>query len=292
MSESSSLYPEFSRRLAELAAGTGAFTVALSGGVDSVVLLHLAARYREENPQVNLAAVHINHGLSPHAGQWQAFCEQLCERFAVPFQAVQVKVEQKARTSLESAARDARYRALAKVVEPGCTVLLGQHRSDQVETFFLRLKRGAGLKGFSAMAPATVSEGGLRLLRPLLTVSREEIEAYAEAHDLKYVEDESNSDTRFDRNFLRHRVLPELNGRFRGFDACVARTVDLLSEQQQLIDELSEADLAGALGADGGLLLTMLAKLSPARRANVLRCWLEKNAVAMPSRRRLDELLR
>ncbi|MDP5213063.1 tRNA lysidine(34) synthetase TilS [Pseudoalteromonas tunicata] len=264
-------------------------TVALSGGVDSVVLLHLVATYQALNPDVKVQAVHVNHGISPHAHAWQDFCQRLCAELTIPFNAISVTIDKKNRQSLEAVARELRYQALVSVTQVQDVILLGQHQDDQVETFFLQLKRGSGLSGLSAMANTSEFEGRI-LVRPLLETSRASIEAFCQQFNLSHIEDESNSDVKYDRNYLRHQILPELNSRFAGFNQCVARSASLLREQQTLINEIAELDHQSvALGSQ--LQILKLLALSDIRRRNVLRYWLALHRCLMPSYAVLAELV-
>ena len=178
------------------------FLVGLSGGVDSVVLLHALAAEK-----LDLRAAHVHHGLSPNAGQWARFCERLCKRLGVPLTVQRVRVTKKN----ENAARTARYAALKK--QPFDVLALAHQLDDQAETVLLNLLRGAGKRGASGM-PARGTLDGRVLLRPLLDVPREAIVAYAQQHDLKWIEDESNASDAFSRNFLRLRIAPLLTARY------------------------------------------------------------------------------
>ncbi|OUL58398.1 tRNA lysidine(34) synthetase TilS [Pseudoalteromonas ulvae] len=268
---------------AQLRTLKGSVTVALSGGVDSIVLLHIVAECQLQLPELSIKALHVNHGLSEHAMIWQQFCQDTCQRLNVPFICQQVDVVRKNRQSLEAIAREQRYQAFATHTDPDSIILLGQHQDDQVETFFLHLKRGSGLAGLSAMAMETPFVDGRRLIRPFLHTSRNDIEAFCKQYSLQHIEDESNADIAFDRNFLRHQILPLLNQRFTGFDHCVARSAQLLSEQQQLIDEISASDYADV--ADGHeLSINALLNLSDIRQRNVFRYWLNQYDFLMPSK--------
>ena len=178
------------------------FLVGLSGGVDSVVLLHALAAEK-----LDLRAAHVHHGLSPNADQWARFCERLCKRLGVPLTVQRVRVTKKN----ENAARTARYAALKK--QPFDVLALAHQLDDQAETVLLNLLRGAGKRGASGM-PARGTLDGRVLLRPLLDVPREAIVAYAQQHDLKWIEDESNASDAFSRNFLRLRIAPLLTARY------------------------------------------------------------------------------
>jgi len=204
--------------LARLELGGKRVAAGLSGGIDSVVLLHvlhgLAPRFG-----YRLSAVHVNHGLSPNAGDWQRFCSALCRELGIPFKAMKVKVR-KQRQGLEAAAREARRAALMKLGVDA--VALGHHLDDQAETVLFNLLRGAGLEGASGM-PAIGALGGKILLRPLLEVPRETIRAYAAEHGLAWIEDESNADDALTRNYIRHRVGPLIATRFPRWKENLAR---------------------------------------------------------------------
>ncbi|MCG7537408.1 tRNA lysidine(34) synthetase TilS [Pseudoalteromonas sp. OOF1S-7] len=265
-------------------------TVALSGGVDSMVLLHLCRHYIQVNPHLALQAIYVDHGLSPNSLQWQAFCQEQCAVLAVEFTPISVSVEAQSRQSLEAQARVARYDALDKHAHPCHALVLGQHGDDQVETFLLRLKRGSGLKGLGAMHARSTLPSGRVCLRPLLISQRSDIEAFAKTFGISHIEDESNLSDRFDRNFLRNQVLPLLKSRFSGFVPSVMRTVELLQGQQALLDELTQADLAYCLN-EQSLSIRRLAELAPLRQQNLVRGWLAEQGIQMPSQKQLDQIL-
>lgn len=266
------------------------FDVALSGGVDSVVLLHLLVRFRAEHPDTRLNAVHVNHGLSSNAAHWQQYCEILCLKWDVSLKTATVTVEDKNRVSLEAAARDARYTAFSEHVASNSILLLGQHQDDQVETFLLRLKRGSGLDGLSSMRLTGVTKMGVQWLRPLLSISRQQIEAYADAYQLKHIEDESNHDTRFDRNFIRNDILPVMNERFVGFNGCVARSIEILQQQSELLLHYTEQDYQ-ACQNQGRIDLVLFLSMSLLRQQNIIRYWLTQHQVKMPSKAWLTQLV-
>ncbi|KZW99558.1 lysidine forming enzyme [Pseudoalteromonas luteoviolacea] len=267
------------------------FTVALSGGVDSVVLLHLCHQYASRFDALPIKAVYVNHGLSENALQWQQFCEQLCQSLSISFHAAMVTIQPKSRVSLEAQAREARYKALDEHALYGSTLLLGQHADDQVETFLIRLKRGSGLQGLGAMKTATMLSSGRYCVRPLIHIERQDIEAFAKTFGLQHIEDESNLRDVFDRNFLRNQVLPLLKSRFKGFVPSVLRSISILQAQQELIDEISESDLARCTH-EACLVVADLKQLSALRQSNVVRAWLSKRNVEMPSKKQLEQILR
>ena len=255
-----------------------AWHIAFSGGLDSTVLLHLLASLANTETLPPLSAVHVHHGLQAAADAWPAHCQSICDNLGVPLSVKRVQVQPGA--SLERAAREARYRAFAEVTGAGEVVLTGQHRDDQAETLLFRLLRGAGVRGLAAM-PAQRPLAGGYLVRPLLDVSREALEFYAHEHQLKWIEDPSNADSRFSRNYLRHRVLPALTERWPQAVTGLARTAEHLGEAQGLLDELALLDLQAASKASvfpwlglPSLALAPLCELSDARQRNALRHWL------------------
>ena len=264
--------------------------IAYSGGVDSQVLLHVLAKLslkkQIENP---ITVCHVNHGLSASAQAWQIFAQQQCLKLNLPLITCNVNVKAQKQQSLEALARDARYNALKTVNSGKSIIMTGHHRDDQSETFLLALKRGAGLKGLSAMSQGSLL-GNHILLRPLLDVSRKMIVDYAKAHTLNWVEDESNTDTRFDRNFIRQRIMPLLTERWPSINNTINRSAAHCLEGQDLLDELAEQDLAELKLTEASLQVSLLAKLSKARFNNVIRFFLAKNNCLMPSTEQLMQL--
>ena len=257
-----------------------AWHIALSGGLDSTVLLHLLASLAQREALPPLSAIHIHHGLQALADSWPAACRRLCDALGVPLQVDYVQVQPGA--SIERAARQARYAAFCTLLAPGEVLLAAQHRDDQAETLLFRLLRGAGVQGLAAM-PASRPLGAGHLLRPLLSCSRAELQAYADEHRLRWVEDPSNADSRFSRNYLRHQVLPLLARRWPQATASLARAAEHLGEAGQLLDELAQQDLQAAQASCEhtwldlpSLSLVPLRALSDARQRNALRYWLRR----------------
>ena len=254
------------------------WVVALSGGLDSSVLLHALAAMARTHALPPLRAIHIHHGLQAVADSWPAHCRQLCERLSVPFEVVQVRVAPG--PSLEQAARDARYAALGAALGSSEVMLTGQHCDDQAETLLLRLLRGAGVRGAAAM-PAQRALGSGMLIRPLLNVERDTLQAYAQANGLDWIEDPSNADPRYSRNYLRHHVMAALRARWPAASANLARSAAHFAEALSLLDEVAEQDLL--LAQEGtpfpwlplpSLALAPLCRLSEARQRNAIRAWL------------------
>jgi tRNA(Ile)-lysidine synthase len=270
--------------------------VALSGGVDSIVMLELA---RAAAPQlgVQIDALHVNHGLSPHADRWERFCRGHCGRRRIPIACVRVKVGGGG-ANVEAEARAARYAAFAHA--RSTIVVLAHHQDDQAETLLLQLMRGAGLRGLSAMpvrralgvtaGRAANAQTAPVLLRPLLGVTRHEIERYAARKRLRWIQDESNAEDRYARNFLRVQVLPRLERRFPGCRAALARAAAHLATASRLLDQLAAIDGARAINGDR-ISVSCLQALEPARAANLLRAFIVEHGLEIPSSTRLNEIL-
>ena len=268
--------------------GSGArVRLGLSGGRDSVVLLAILAELSVENNFV-LECVHVHHGISPKADQWAEFCATLCATRGLRIDIVRVKLGDLSAKGLEATARAARYAVLFR--EGADFVLTAHHLQDQAETVLLQLLRGSGAKGLAAMSRSQADNYG-GILRPLLDEAPAELLAFAESAGLQWIEDESNEDTRFRRNFIRHEVLPRVEARFPGATRAIARSAAHLAETQGLLEELATIDLA-AIGKAGGLDVGCLSGLNGARAKNVLRTYFSQNSLEMPQTAHLEELLR
>lgn len=265
--------------------------VGFSGGLDSTVLLSALLSTRPAQP---IIAIHVNHSLSENAEEWQSHCEALCQQWGVHLEVERVKV-QPAGFGIEDAAREARYAAFARHMQAGDCLLLGHHRDDQAETLLLRLMRGAGPRGLGGIVRERFFAGG-KLVRPLLDFERAELEHFACQSDLSWIIDESNLDERFDRNFVRRRVLPVLSERWPDFGRRWQLTAEACQEADQLCRDLAEQDLLDLdeNTARGGWSLdrNRLAKLPAYRRNNVLRGWVLARRFPVMERRHLDEIER
>jgi tRNA(Ile)-lysidine synthase len=259
----------------------------LSGGIDSVVLLHVLVRWLRIAP-ARISAIHVNHQISPRAAYWAAFCRNWCRELGVKLRVAKVDVLRG--NSTEAAARAARYAVFSG---SGADVLvLAHNRDDQAETLLLQLLRGAGPRGLSAMPVLKPRTSRMpAVLRPLLGTPRAAIEAYAARHRLQWAEDESNQDRSYLRNFLRHDVLPLLESKLPGVRGTLARAARHQAECSELLDVLAADDL-GTEHHAGRLPLVLLKGLAPSRARNALRYFLRRNDVVMPEAERLDELLR
>lgn len=226
--------------------------VAFSGGLDSTVLLHQLTQLRDSvAPELQIRAMHIHHGLSAQADNWVVHCQSLCHRWNIPLEVAYVQLPAGGQ-GIEGEARQARYQALTQSLFTDEVLLTAQHQDDQCETVLLALKRGSGPAGLSAM-PERLNFAHSQLLRPLLNTSRVELECWASEHQLTWIEDESNQDDKYDRNFLRLRVLPVIQQRWPHFASTVTRSAQLCGEQEQLLDELLAEQLAGLMLDNGAL---------------------------------------
>ena len=269
----------------------------LSGGMDSMVLLEVLRRLAGPL-DFRLSCVHVNHNISPNARRWAAFCARCCKRHGIALTLHEVDVEPYRAEGLEAAARRARYAVYARQ-DHADFIVLAQHLDDQAETLLLQLLRGAGVKGGAAMPLLRQQHRAKRdkgariaaILRPMLAVSRQQIEAYARANKLEWIEDESNADTRYDRNFLRHRVLPVIGQAFPGYRATLARAARHLAEASLILDQLAQTDAKRAAKGNS-LAVAELRRLGSARAKNLLRWLLQQQGAAAPEADRLGEGLR
>ncbi len=267
--------------------------VALSGGLDSTVLLDAAVRVAGASRCV---AFHIHHGLSPNADAWLAHCEAFARELGVSFAYRHVDVPRATGESVEAAAREARYRALDALcaAERVHVLWLAQHADDQAETVLLQLLRGAGLAGLAAMAREHRPAGATTTrVRPLLHLLRAQLDDYARVRHLRWIDDESNGDTRYARNALRHDVLPQLAVHFPGFRDALARTAAHAASAQRLLDEMARIDMRTAADDEGRALSeAALLALDDDRALNLLRYWMRTLGLPAASAARLTDALR
>lgn len=261
--------------------------VAVSGGVDSVALLSALC---EMPAPVPLRAVHVNHHLHPNAALWERHCRRLCRDLEVPLSLRHARIEVRRGASLEAVARDARYRLLRAALRPGELLLTAHHLDDQLETVLLQMLRGAGIAGLAAM-PSLTRWGGAWLGRPLLQVPRAALVAWASASGLHWVDDDTNVDERFDRNYLRLRVLPVLRARWPSAARTVARSAAHLGEVLGILTEVTERDLAGLRRGDA-LDGRALVDLPVARQRLALRAWLAERGAAPPDSAMVEQIRR
>jgi len=267
----------------------GHVIVALSGGIDSIVLLDMLNSLSKPM-QFTLAAVHVDHGISQNAGQWCKFCCNLCRTLHIPITITHLKIRKEPGISLEASARYARYQVFNHLLAD--YVVLGQHQDDQAETLLLQLLRGAGARGLAAMPVARKQETDKapQILRPMLDVSRSSIQQYAEEKKLNWINDESNENITFDRNFLRHEIFPLLKKRYPTYQKTFLRTSRHLAEASHLLDELAELDNKKCM-IGGKLQIECLRKLSRPRAKNLLRYTLSQQGISQPSTKKITDIL-
>jgi tRNA(Ile)-lysidine synthase len=257
--------------------------VAYSGGLDSTVLLHAASCVLGRS-SARLNAIHVNHGLSPNASAWAEHCVDACKRLDVPIQIRNVHLSRKSGEGIEGEAR--RLRLAELIRHSSHWILLAHHADDQAETLLHNLMRGTGIRGAAAMP-----EQRERFLRPFLRLGRDVLIDYADAKRLAWVEDESNTDCKFTRNYLRAKVLPALRDRFPMASEQLAAAAERFAEANQLLEELALKDLDGT-ASEFPLLIDKLKELSDARARNLLRAMLAWQGVQAPDESRLREFLR
>ena len=253
---------------------TAKLVVGFSGGLDSGVLLHALASLKQARAH-GLRAIHVHHGLHPDADAWAAHCGHVCAGLHVPLQIVRVQVDAASGRGPEGAARAARLAAFRETLADDEVLALAHHRDDQAETVLLRLLRGAGGDGLAAMRRRS-RLGSLHLWRPLLDLPRDALREYAAMHSLTWIEDPSNADDRYDRNFIRQRVLPLIEKRWPQAKRNLARSAALLAEQSQLLRALTEAQLDTLQIAPDVLAIPQLLAHPRAQRARILRAWMQR----------------
>lgn len=263
--------------------------VAYSGGMDSHVLLHALAQLRNSQSW-RVSALHVDHGLQPNSGQWDAHCKSVCAELGIPYQSERVVVRDVAARGLEDAARQARYDALSRMLPSGAVLLTAHHQNDQAETVLLQLLRGGSVAGLAAM-PAITDFARGRLARPLLGFERRALEAYSRTHGLKWIEDSSNENEALARNYVRHRMWPTILARWPQAAEQLALVARHQAQAAELMDALAVMDLGQVMDANCDISVASLAKLATARQANVLRYWLRSRGLSVPAERVLDQIL-
>lgn len=278
--------------------------VAYSGGVDSHLLLKILTEikkipypsslqkqgFMDSRFELNIKAIHINHHLSKNADQWEAHCRHVCTELAVEFHAVGVYLDRQMGESLEACAREKRIEIFSEIMKKGDCLMLGHHLNDQAETVLLQLMRGSGVKGLAGMASFQKFADGY-LMRPFLKISREEIIKKAKEYQLTWIEDESNQSTHFDRNFLRHEVIPLLEKKRPHVTQAIARTANNCAQTAELLEALAKIDFSSVQHKEGGLSACALSLLSLARQNNVIRYWFEVNHCRLPSALKLRHIV-
>jgi tRNA(Ile)-lysidine synthase len=271
---------------------TSCYWVAYSGGLDSHVLLRAGQKVIQDTRSgQELKAVHVHHGLHPEASLWEQHCEKVCQGLGVPLRRLHVDARPHAGESPEAAARRARYSALAEVLGKGQVLLTAHHQNDQAETLLLQLLRGSGPRGLAAM-PECMRFGAGWLGRPLLALPREALRRYGILHDLRWIEDSSNLDDSYDRNFLRHEILPRIQGRWPAAIRNLARAARHQADAAALMEEQGYTDLQAVRGpTPDTLAVAALRELSETRLRNTLRIWIRALGIPLPGTAQLTQIL-
>jgi tRNA(Ile)-lysidine synthase len=265
------------------------YLIAFSGGLDSHVLLHLFVSVKQLLG-LNLRALHVNHNLSVNAASWAEHCAQVCNSLEIELLQLSVNAKAINGKSPEDTARQLRYAAIMQTLAAQDILITAHHQDDQAETLLLQLCRGAGPKGLAAM-PAQKKFGKGILARPLLSFRREQLHEYAKAHDLQWIEDESNANSVFARNFMRHSILPVLQQRWPAISKTLARSAANCAEAQNLLDEMAAQDVLAAQGSTPDTLsVSSILMLSAPRQRLALRFWLRSLGFAVPGTLKLQQI--
>jgi tRNA(Ile)-lysidine synthase len=270
---------------------TNHLVVALSGGLDSKTLLHALVRLRELKYVSKIQAIHVNHGLQKLSKQWQIICQADCEHYQVEMLSTNLYLSNTCHSNIEAKARDGRYQFFESTLKDNQSLLMAHHLDDQAETLLFRLLRGCGLSGAAAM-PEQRRIGKGRLLRPLLDFTQEEILNYAEANRLSWIEDPSNRDEKYSRNFIRHQITPKLKVKWPAYAKVLARFSKLVTEQCELLDEIADTDLLSVLNKSGHIDVDSLLTLSIVRQKNCLHYWGKLNGLFAPSSNEIDQIIK
>ena len=264
------------------------FYIAYSGGLDSHVLLHAMSECLKKNSFLHIQALHINHGLNLKADLWERHCKHICRKLNVPFQVERLRLTIHSGDSIEAVAREARYTIFHRIIRNNENILTAHTQNDQAETFLLQLMRGAGVKGLSAI-PMKKKLGSGYLLRPLLNFNRNVLNSYAEKNCLNWIEDDMNLELRFNRNYLRHKILPIFQRRWPKVFTIISRSASHCAEAAFLLNKLADSDLQ-AIQIGTKLAIKTLLKLTPERQRNVLRRWISCEGFPTPQTKQLEQI--
>lgn len=263
--------------------------VGYSGGLDSTVLLHLLASV--PTLKKNTVAIHVNHGLSPSSQQWIEHAQIFCQKIDVPLKCKTVSIDPMPGESLEEQARIARYGIFKNEVDKKDCLVLAHHQLDQAETVLLQLLRGSGIDGLRGM-PLVGKKNHYNLIRPLLSFEKSDLEAYAKTHDLTWIEDESNQNNRFSRNYLRNEIMPALSAHFSKATQRICHTARHCSEASEILNELASPHYERCIDVNQCLLISPLNALTPPYQKLVIRKWFQLHGNRMPSSRQLSTLIK
>lgn len=265
--------------------------IAYSGGKDSQVLLHSLVTIRNTVlPNLNLLAYHVNHGLSPHSGEWETFCQQTCDSWQVAFKTSSLKLKKEVQLSLEAQAREKRYTLFRQSIHKKDILLTAHTQNDQAETVLLALMRGSGVRGMSGIHPSHLFGEGL-LLRPMLSVSSTEVYEYLKVHGLRYISDPSNQERVFRRNCVRHDIVPAIEKIAPAFTQKAAHFAQVAYDTQTLLDDYLSQEIKHISNANGALSVNALQSFLPAKRQAILRLWIKSMGHSQPSEKKLATIM-
>lgn len=268
------------------------FLIAYSGGLDSHVLLHMMSQL--SNSSIQYRAIHIHHGLQKVADDWESHCQRMCDDLNLSLEIKRLGLKVRTGESVEEIARRERYKAFSSSMSNDEFLLTAHHQNDQAETLLLQLFRGAGVKGLAAMPEIRQfgsNDRQRKHLRPFLNLTRQFLEEYANYNQLNYIEDPSNQDHRFDRNYLRNNIMPQLRQRWRGIDKTIARSATIQAETLQILNEFAENELGLICSNfDNTLHIPGLIKHSKAKQNLLIRHWINKSGFVIPSDKKLKHI--
>lgn len=282
--------------VANIINGHSYLLLAYSGGIDSTVLLDILTKLKNEysnlllTPIFSLRTIHINHNLYKNSLKWITHCEEESKKRNISCKIFSINITDTSE-GIESAARKIRYNILIKNLLPNETLLLAHHENDQTETFLLALKRGSGPSGLASMAEQKIINNNY-ILRPLLYCNKNFIEEYAKKNNLYWIDDPTNFNTKFDRNYLRSEIIPLIQQRWPYFSKCVARSAKLCAEQECLLDELLFPFLKRNVNLDGSLNINELKLMSTFKKNAILRRWIANQKIRMPSNKQLNVIFK
>ena len=263
------------------------FCIAFSGGMDSTVLLHVMKNIIDEKSQIR--AIHINHNIVDNSKVWTKTCKSICKNFGIDIEIISLEVTHKG-YGLEAAARDERYEKLKEKLYENEYLLTAHHEEDQMETVFLRMARGTGLDGLQGINEKYSFGEGI-IFRPMLEVSKTSVMDYAKEHQLKWVEDSSNQDTHFDRNFLRKKIIPQFRERWPSIASSVSMLSQLSAQNIKILNQIAEEDI-GPIANMNELPLAKLLDKSFERANNMVRYIILANGMRIPSMKTLQDGLK
>lgn len=294
MSFSTAILASRFKELEEVAGKPQRYVVAFSGGLDSTVLAHALANLRNHDgdyADAAVLAIHIEHGLQKESADWGARCREVAAEFEIDFQLLVVNVQLESGKGPEASARDARYSALHAQLRHGDWLLSAHHREDQAETLLLNLIRGSGPAGVAGIGSLRRFGPGW-LARPLLNIDQADLQQYALEENLRWIDDPSNTNRRFDRNFLRHEVLPRLKSRWPDIAARLQRSAGHAGEASQLLVELAEIDIEALGGDTARLPIDALSALSAPRQRNVIRYAIRDRGLSTPTALQIERIMK